>query len=250
MNKWLTSKPGTSIYLAIGMISFLGLQGCDEKKPQTQQGAVVNALPLAVPSTKSEDPKPVQHSLMDFVAYEDDGDYFQFIAKKGDSVLNFINSEVTARDLNRGDLIQVSWKKGSITVAGDGDAEVPADLLVAVDKVRDGAVSKFRKSYGKKINHNWAPEESYSDGYKDKIYRIVEYYLATTQNELLKHHIRKQEPISYSIEEQNRGGRAYTMIGISGGQNQASPVQWLYIDSENYRLYEYDLANDELVAYP
>lgn len=33
------------------------------------------------------------------------------------------------------------------------------------------------------------------------------------------------------------------MIGTSAGQNLASPVQWLYIDIENYQLYEYYLAN-------
>ena len=249
MTKKSTSISRNSAYLLIGMLSIFLLQACWDNQ-NTQQKPSANALPPAVPSTKKEAPSPVQHALMEFVAYEDDGDYAQFIALKGDSVLSFINSDVTGRNLNRGDLIQVSWKVGTITMAGDGDAEVPADHLVAVDKVRDGAVSLFRKSYAKKIKYNWPPDENYSEGYRDKLYLIVEYYLATTKNKLLKHMVREQDDISFSIEERSRSNRAYTMIGIAAGQNQASPVQWLYVDAENYQLYEYDLPNDELKAYP
>lgn len=248
MTDQLASFSKTSFRILIGLTSIFFLQGCWEN-PKTQQMPSANALPPAVPSTKKEVPKPVQHALMEFIGYEDDGDYFQFIALKGDSVLHFVNSEVKERNLNRGDLIQVSWKEGTITMAGDDEAEVPADLLIAVDKIRDGSVSLFRKSYAKDIHFTFSPEQNYSDGYNDKIYLIVEYYLSTTQNKLLKHLIRERAEISYSIEEQNRGGRAYIVIGISGGQNLASPVQWLYIDNENYQLYEYDLPNDELKAY-
>ncbi len=248
MTDQLASISKTSLCILMGLTTIFFLEGCGEN-PNTQQKPSANALPPAVPSTKKEVPKPVQHALMEFVAYEDDGDYSQFIALKGDSVLNFVNSDVKGRNLNRGDLIQVSWKEGTITMAGDGDAEVPADLLIAADKIRDGSVSLFRKSYAKDIHFTFSPEHNYSDGYKDKIYLIVEYYLATTQNKLLKHMIRERAEISYSIEEQMRGGRAYIMIGISAGQNLSSPVQWLYIDNENYQLYEYDLANDELKTY-
>lgn len=237
----------TSRYL-IAAYFLIFFQACIEK----QQKPPHDALPPAVTDTaavKAKVPEPIQHTLVQFVSYEDDGDYFQFIALKGDTLISLINSDVSDRNLNRGDVIQVSWKMGTITVAGDGDTEMPAKILISVDKVRDGVVSKFRKSYAKKLKYTLTPDQNYSNGYKDKIYLIVEYYLATTQNKLLTHFIKKQEQLSYSIEEQSRHNRAYTMIGIGGGEQQSSPVQWLYIDNENYQLYEYDLANDELIPY-
>ncbi|MDO7743050.1 MAG: hypothetical protein MUP99_04725, partial [Pedobacter sp.] len=76
---------------------------------------------------------------------------------------------------------------------------------------------------------------------------IVEYYVANSQNELLKLQITNRNDLSYSIEAQTRADKEYTMIGIATEfEHKINVVQWLYFDSTSDLLYEYDLPNDQL----
>jgi hypothetical protein len=191
-----------------------------------------------------------QHATMKFVNYNDDGDYFLLIAQKGDSTYSFINNNDENRSLNRGDLIEVTWKKGTITIAGDGDTPADADMLISVKKTGDGPVSKFRNSYGKKIKYTWPEDESYSQSYLDNLYRLVEYYLSNTKVPLLQHHINKKDDLSYSVEQQLKGNREYTTIGIATtNEHSVNTIQWLYYDNEHDKLFEYDLPSDALVEF-
>ncbi|MCD8741012.1 hypothetical protein LT679_10400 [Mucilaginibacter roseus] len=182
-----------------------------------------------------------------FLNYNDDGDYFILLAQHADSSISFINDDGD-RSLNRGDSIEVLWKDDNITMAGDDEIPVPAKRIISIRKIADGPVTLFKKSYGRQIKYTWAPEESFSEYYLDKIYKLVEYYLATTKTELLLRSIKAKEAINYSLESQEREGRQYTMIGIAvPGTNGSNIVQWLYVDDETSQLFEYDLGNDKLI---
>ncbi len=186
---------------------------------------------------------------MVFIAYDDDGDYAQLFAKKSGDLYNFIN-EGEDRSLLRGDQIQIKWRRDTITIAGDGESPEPADVIVSVRKLADGAVSKFKKRYDEPVKYTWAPKEGYSQYYLDKVYKLVEYYLANTQNELICRAIGQKEELTYSMESADKDGKKYTMIGIAVPGTQGSNiVQWLYIDKESDEVYEYDLGEDKLVRF-
>ncbi|GAA4757111.1 hypothetical protein GCM10023230_00930 [Flavobacterium hankyongi] len=56
--------------------------------------------------------------------------------------------------------------------------------------------------------------------------------------------------IEYSIEDNIKDGKEYYMIGIyDNSNNQNSIIQWLYIEPEEFTIYEYDLPNDKLIKF-
>lgn len=62
--------------------------------------------------------------------------------------------------------------------------------------------------------------------------------------------IKKREELTYSIESAERKGQRYRVIGIAPiGPNGSNIVQWLYVEEEKGRVYEYDLPGDKLVAF-
>lgn len=231
----------------------LGVVACTAFSCHTPPKHVPKADTVPVTNKESATQKgtPVaseQHAEMEFVNYNDDGDYYHLIAQKADSTYNFINNDDEDRSLNRGDLIAITWARGTITLAGDGDAPEEVDIIKTVKKISDGPVSKFRKVYGKKISYISAPDENYSQYYKDKLYLLVEYYLANTRSSLLQLHINKKDDLSYSLEQQTKNNKEYTMIGIATtSENSRNTMQWLYFDSDKETLYEYDLPNDKLI---
>ncbi|MVN91756.1 hypothetical protein [Mucilaginibacter aquatilis] len=233
-----------TVIIALAMI-----QACSTKPPKSAKPEIKPAV-RDTSLTNKEIVKKRHEGDFAFVKYIDDGDYSQLIASEDKSSRSFINDADTTRSLNRGDLVKITWKDGTITMAGDDDAEVPAKLLIAVAKTGDGPVSKFRKLYPKKIKYTWATTEDYTSSYLDRLYLSAEYYLATTQNPLLRQAISNKQDITYSIEPQEKNGKSYTMLGIAPvGPNGSNVVQWLYIGDEDDKLYEYDLANDHLVEY-
>jgi len=187
---------------------------------------------------------------MEFVDYNDDGDYFSLSAKKKDKMFSFINDGNSDRSLLRGDLIEINWKKDSISIAGDGETKVQAERIVSVKKLKDGHVSLFRKNYPTALKYTWPQEEQYSKSYLDKLYTLTEYYIANSGNTLLKQQIKTKGELSYSIEKQRRQNKEYVLIGIATINDQhAETVQWLYFDNEEDLLYEYDLPQDRLVKF-
>jgi hypothetical protein len=193
---------------------------------------------------------PLQHAVMEFVEYNDNGDYFMLTAKKRNEVFSFVNDNIKDRSLLRGDLIEITWKTTSIEIAGDGGTRIDADEIVSIKKVKDGNVSKFRKHYQKPIKYTWPQEESYSKHFLDKLYSLVEYYVANSNNELIQLHIKNNDQLSYSIERQTRDDKAYVMVGISiTSAHQVHTIQWLYLDQTTDILYAYDLPNDKLVKF-
>lgn len=111
-------------------------------------------------------------------------------------------------------------------------------------------VSDFRKNYGKEIYYNYSGDFNYSQKYLDELYLIAEYYIANSKNELLKSIIENKGRLEYSVQQQQRNGKEYTVLGIGTvTEGRINKAQWLYYDAENKILYEYDLPNDELVVF-
>lgn len=111
-------------------------------------------------------------------------------------------------------------------------------------------VTDFRKKYGKEIHYNYSSDFNYSQKYLDELYLIAEYYIANSKNELLKNIIENKGRLEYSIEQQQRNSKEYTVLGIGTvTEGRITKAQWLFYDAENKILYEYDLPNDELVVF-
>lgn len=119
------------------------------------------------------------------------------------------------------------------------------DSSVANDKV-----SIFWKNYGKEIYYNYSSAFNYTKEYLNELYLIAEYYIANSKNELLRTIILNKEKVEYSVEQQQRNGKEYTVLGVGTvSEGSVTKAQWLYYDAENKILYEYDLPNDELVVF-
>lgn len=111
-------------------------------------------------------------------------------------------------------------------------------------------VSDFRKNYGKEIYYHYSGDFNYTQAFLDELYLIAEYYIANSKNELLKSIIDNKDRLEYSVEQQQRDGKKYTVLGIGTiNEGRITKAQWLFYDAENKILYEYDLPNDELVVF-
>ncbi|WP_293789348.1 hypothetical protein [uncultured Pedobacter sp.] len=233
-------------FIITGLCLLLACHSKTEKRGSVK----LTAAPKQPVAGQKQDHHHEHVDQMAFVEYLDDGDYFQILARKGDSTFCFINETDTNRNLNRGDRIQVVWRKGTVTVPGDNDSEMPALLLLYIKKMGNGPVTAFRNAYGKKLKYTWSTDEELTTSYLNKVYQLTEYYLTQTKNPLLLAAIKKRDELTYSIESAERNGQHYRLIGIAPvGQNGSNIVQWLYIGEENGRIYEYNLPEDKLVAF-
>jgi hypothetical protein len=188
----------------------------------------------------------------EFINYNDDGDYFLIFVKKNNEAFSLIYDwDVNEKyKFNRGDIINIDWKMDSMRVSGDGESLHFAEWAKAATKVKNGNVSLFKKKHKKPLKFNYQKE--YSDSYLDKIYLLVEYYLANSKQELVKANLNDSNiEIEYSIEERTLDGKEYIVIGIGNNfENHTSIMQWLYIENgEETELYEYDLANEKLIKF-
>ncbi|MFD1605217.1 hypothetical protein ACFSJW_01340 [Flavobacterium artemisiae] len=194
----------------------------------------------------------VYTDTVQFIEYNTDFDYFFIDVKKGNDIAG-LNTNSDNINFNRGDVLEVKWKIDSIFIAGDGERLDFAEWLVSAKKIKDGNVTLFKKKYKKPIKFYFS-DENMSDWYKDHLYTLVEYYVANSKNELLKSHIENPSPdeeLSYSIEDRERNGRSYTVLGLANEfEHRTSVFQWLYVDKETKKLYEYDLGNDKLIEFP
>jgi hypothetical protein len=188
----------------------------------------------------------------EFVEFNDGGDYSYFVIKKDNKTIALTTNDTVGSSYTRGDIFDVKWKVDSVFIAGEGEKLDFTEWFVSAAKVKDGSVSLFRKKYKKPIKYTWSGENEYTVSFKDYLYTLVEYYLANSKNELVKSHIEDPDSdLTYSIENQKRNGRDYTVLGIANEfEHRTSIIQWLYLDTENNKLYEYDLGNDKLIEFP
>lgn len=197
-----------------------------------------------------EEKEPVK-AVFEFVSYNDNGDYMLLTAKKGNQLYGFINDNNDDRSLLRGDLCEILWKKDTIYIAGDGERPELADWLISIRKTKDGKSSTFRKEYKKELRYHYDKRETdYSESGLNESYLLVEYYVACSTNPLIRSLIQNREQLEYSIEEQIKNNRSYTVFGIgSTSEHQFNPIEWLYYDNESGEVYEYDLSRDKLIKF-
>jgi len=188
--------------------------------------------------------------IVEFVAFDDNGDYPIFTIQKNKKIISFYSDFDDASTLKRGDILEVKWKIDSVYIAGEGEKLDFGEWLINAKKIKEGNVSLFLKKYKKPIKFT-SEKDDYTDGFKDYLYTQVTYYLANSKNELVKNAIKNPDAdLSYSIEEKDRDGRSYYLLGISNDfEHHTNILQWLYLDNENGNLYEYDLPNDKLVEF-
>jgi len=192
----------------------------------------------------------VYDDTVEFINFDGNGDYALFTVQKNKKLISFYTDLADAKTFKRGDLLGVAWKMDTIYEAGEGEKLEFAEWLVNAKKVKDGNVSLFRKKHSKPIKY-YSEKEDFTADFKDYLYEQVEFYLANSNNELVKSAIKDPKAdLSYSIEEKDRDGRSYILLGISNDfEHHTNIIQWLYLDNENRKLYEYDLPNDKLVQF-
>ncbi|RZJ53793.1 MAG: hypothetical protein EOO44_07310 [Flavobacterium sp.] len=187
----------------------------------------------------------------EYVEYDDNGDYNLFTIKKDKEIVSLHTNFEGASKFLRGDIVEITWKMDIAYIAGEGEKPEYTEWLVSAKKIKDGSVSLFRKKYTKPIKYNWPADQEYTTEFKDYLYTLVEYYLANSTKDLVKANLKNPDTnLVYSIEDGEKNGRSYTILGISNEfENHTSIIQWLYFDNENHKLYEYDLANEKLVEF-
>lgn len=208
--------------------------------------------------TKSEPAAPVNNKVKEglhftdtfvFDKYNDNGDYLLLIAYKKDNIFSFVNTKED-RSLLKGDVVKITWKEDRILSPVESEKAESANWIVTLKKIKNGTVSNFRNTYKKEISYYYDTTLTYSQSYLNDLYLITEYYIANSQNKLLKHLIENNYAIQYSIEQQTRNKQEYTVLGISSEtEHRVSTIQWLYYNVEKDLLYEYDLINDTLIAF-
>lgn len=187
---------------------------------------------------------------MEFIDYNDDGDYFLLNGKKGRIPYSFINDKNEKRDLLRGDLVEITWKWDTIYIAGDGETPELAEWIISIKKIKDGKISDFRKRYPEKIPYSLIDDDNVSSEFKDKLYSLVEYYLANSKKEAVKQSIRNRDELSFSIEERNENGTEYIALGIyARSDGQPKIIQWLWYSPNTDMLFEYDHNRDKLTPF-
>ena len=220
-----------------------------QKSTPTQKSAKKDTISISENSHKDKNTKVFKDTFV-FEDYNDNGDYMLLNAKKGKNFYGFINDNNDNRSLLRGDICEIQWKKDTIYIAGDGETPEIADWLVSIQKIKDGNVSKFRKEYKKEIKYHWFEENNYAQNYLDELYLLAEYYIANSNNKLLKSAIQNKDQLEYSIEKRTENNIDYEVFGIGYTfEHRFSIMQWIYIDRETKQIYEYDLPNEKLVAF-
>ena len=110
-------------------------------------------------------------------------------------------------------------------------------------------MSKFRKEYKKEIKYHYS-DESYSKSGLDEVYLSAEYYIANSKNELIKLAIQNKDQLEYSIESRTENNRLYEVLGIGYTfEHRFNIIQWIYLDFDKQKIYEYDLANEKLIEF-
>ena len=170
-------------------------------------------------------------------------------AKNGNDRYSFVNDNNNLRNLLRGDICEIKWEKDTIYIAGDGETPEIDDWLISIKKTQDGNVSKFRKEYKKELKYHYS-DKNYSKSGLDEVYLCAEYYIANSKNELIKLAIQNKDQLEYSIESRTENDRYYEVLGIGYTfEHRFTIIQWIYLDVETQKIYEYDLANEKLVEF-
>ncbi|WP_228446601.1 hypothetical protein [Chryseobacterium sp. 3008163] len=217
-----------------------------ESKNQPQEKTKTDKIPKIEAKKNS-----IKRDTIEFISYNDNFDYTQLNGRKGKEEIDFVNDNNNDRSFLRGDLIAIEWKNDTIYIAGDGETPQIAQWIVSAKKIKDGNISKLRKEYRKPIKYHYSKEDEISDSYLDHLQNLAEYYIANSKNDLVKLSLKDKIDLAYSVEKQTRENKEYYVLGIyTESEHKINTFQWLYIDSETDKIYEYDLPNDKLIYFP
>jgi hypothetical protein len=234
--------------ICISFLLLIFFWSCKQTEQKKQHETTVDTETKPKTSDKKD---IVYRDTIEFVNYNDNFDYMQLNGKKGKDEISYVNDNNDDRSFLRGDLIAILWKNDTIYIAGDGDTPEIAEWIVSAKKIKDGNVSKFRKVYGKKLKYTYPIEDSPAQSYLDHLYLLAEYYAANSKNDLMKLSIKNKEDLGYSVEKQKRDEKEYYALGFyTESEHKINTFQWLYIDPETDRIYEFDLINDKLIYFP
>lgn len=221
---------------------------CTSPEPKSQPSEKTETKTITQIEAKKDS---VKQDTIEFVSYNDNFDYTQLNGKKGKEEIDFVNDNNNDRSFLRGDLIAIEWKNDTIYIAGDGETPQIAQWIVSAKKIKDGNVSKLRKEYGKPIKYHYSKEDEISDSYLEHLHDLAEYYIANSKNDLVKLSLKDKIDLAYSVEKQTKDNKEYYVLGIyTESEHKISTFQWLYIDPETDKIYEYDLLNDKLIYFP
>lgn len=252
------------IYTFVIIITFASCKNAETPSDKTNLAVAKNSVSTKTqpnlqtfesnirPNEKIEFNKEYVDELI-FNIYNDNGDYaiVDFIKNnaKLDLYYNTEQFDFDSLQFNKGDVMQVTWKMDSVWIAGEGDKLEMAEWLVNIKKIKDGKVSLFKKNYKKELNIIY--EKEFTKDGMDYIYKTIQYYLANTNNELVKTNLNnKNANLVFMIESDfERNKEFYTHIGIATShENHTQVFQWLFL-SEDEKLFEYDLPNDMLIKF-
>ncbi|WP_448606512.1 hypothetical protein [Paenimyroides ceti] len=214
-----------------------------EKQLITTDSSAIHQKQSAVSDTSNT--TVIHTDTVEFISTENNANYLFYHLKKDHKIRTFMNRSKALSDIYRSDILEIQWK-----YEGEGDLNQNA-ILVSLKKIGDGSVSKFRKKYPKPLSYHWSGEVPYDRDFLDGIYRNVEYYLANSKNKLIQLHLQNTDAqLGYSIEEAQKEHKSYVLIGIFNRfENRENMLQWLYIDTQNQEIYEYDLPEDRLIRF-
>lgn len=238
----------------VGLFLFFLVACNQEKVAENQKKVSVNDVkktnPIAIKQKNINDKNKVLTDTITFLEFDDNGDYPLLFAKKANKRLTFIYNLSGKLNFVRDDQLVVKWKMDSTWIAGEGEKLEMREWIIAASKIKDGSVSLYRKKHHKPIKYWHANDDNYSDSFKDYLYTLVEYYLANTKNELVLMSLKANTDLVYAIEDGNKNGRSYTVLGLaSNAEGHSSIIVWLYLDNETRKFYEYDLASDKLIEF-
>ena len=238
----------------VGLFLFF-LVACNQEKVAENQkkdsvNDAKNSNPIAIKQKNINDKNKVLTDTITFLEFDDNGDYPLLFAKKANKRITFIYNLPGKLNFVRDDQLVVKWKMDSTWIAGEGEKLEMREWIIAASKIKDGSVSLYRKKHHKPIKYWHANDDNYSDSFKDYLYTLVEYYLANTKNELVLMNLKANTDLVYAIEDGNKNGRSYTVLGLaSNAEGYSSIIVWLYLDNETRKFYEYDLASDKLIEF-
>lgn len=219
--------------------------GPENKKEKESDEETVKIMQNAVEKDS------LKKDTIEFVSYNDDFDYSQLNGRKGKKEISYINDQNNDRSFLRGDIIAIEYKNDSIYIAGDGETPQDAQWIVTAKKIKDGKVSAFRKEFKEPLKYHYSESDEFTPTYLDHLYELAEYYIANSHNKLLKAIIKNKDPLAYSVEKQKKDNKEYIVLGIyTESEHKVNTFQWLYIDPETDKIYEYDLPNDKLIYFP
>lgn len=188
-----------------------------------------------------------------FKEYNDDGDIALFFVQEGKKSwpMVFKAKKEPSKDLLRGDIIEVLWKVEEIKNI-DGDLMENNQVLLDYSKLKDGKVHALRRTYPNLLKYVKYPDLQLTDAFLAYLSAYLEYYLAYSNQPLIKEILKEkdQAKMIYQIDEITFEGRPYMVIGLgTDNDNKQNILEWLYVDNENRKLYEYDIINQRLIEF-